>query len=139
MDKIQQNIPTVVQQDSTSITFKKLLYLMLFLIALSIYLMQRLKVPLPALINNYVNDLLCLPLTLGVITYIIRWLKKDVFFELSFVFVILLSGFYSFYFEYYLPQFNSRYTADWIDVILYFSGAFAYFFIGKMENRRFSE
>lgn len=112
---------------------------MLFLIALSIYLMQRLKVPLPKLINNYANDLLCLPLALGVITYIIRWLKKDVFFELSFVFVILLSGFYSFYFEYYLPQFDSRYTGDWIDVILYFSGAFAYFFCGKMENRRFSE
>lgn len=131
MDKIEQN--------STSITFSKLLYLMLFLIALSIYLMQRLKVPLPKLINNYANDLLCLPLALGVITYIIRWLKKDVFFELSFVFVILLSGFYSFYFEYYLPQFDSRYTGDWIDVILYFSGAFAYFFCGKMENRRFSE
>lgn len=131
MDKIEQN--------STSITFSKLLYLMLFLIALSIYLMQRLKVPLPKLINNYANDLLCLPLALGVITYIIRWLKKDVFFEISFVFVILLSGFYSFYFEYYLPQFDSRYTGDWIDVILYFSGAFAYFFCGKMENRRFSE
>lgn len=95
--------------------------------------------PLTTIINNYVNDLLFLPLTLGALTCIIRWLKKDVFFELSFVFVHLLASFYSFYFEYYLPQFNSRYTADWIDVILYFSGAFAYFFIGKMENSRFSE
>lgn len=129
MDKIEQN--------SASITFSKLLYLMLFLIALSIYLMQRLKVPLPKLINNYANDLVCLPLALGVITYIIRWLKKDVFFELSFVFVILLSGFYSFYFEYYLPQFDSRYTGDWIDVILYFSGAFAYFFVERWKTEGF--
>ena len=135
----RQNIPPFVQRNSAFIIFKKLLYLILFLIALTIYAMQRLQMSLPTIINNYVNDLLFLPLTLGAITCIIRWLKKDVFFELSFVFVLLLSGFYSFYFEYYLPQFNSRYTADWIDVILYFSGAFAYFFIEKMEYRRFSE
>ena len=134
-----QSIPPVVQRNSALITFKKLLYLMLFLIALAIYIMQRLQMPLPTMINNYVNDLLFLPLTLGAITCIIRWLKKDDFFELSFVFVLLLSGFYSFYFEYYLPQINSRYTSDWIDVILYFSGALAYFFIGKMGNKRFSE
>lgn len=101
--------------------------------------MQRLQMSLPTIINNYVNDLLFLPLTLGAITCIIRWLKKDDFFELSFVFVLLLSGFYSFYFEYYLPQFNSRYTGDWIDAILYFLGAFAYIFCGKIENRGFSE
>lgn len=132
-------MPPVVQRNSAFITFKKVLYLMLFLIALAIYIMQRLQMSLPTILNNYVNDLLFLPLTLGAITYIICWLKKDVFFELSFVFVFLLASFYSFYFEYYLPQFNSRYTGDWIDVILYFSGAFAYFFIGKMGNRRFSE
>ncbi|RDI56599.1 hypothetical protein IQ02_01158 [Flavobacterium glaciei] len=95
--------------------------------------------PLPTIINNYVNDLLFLPLTLGAITYLIHWLKKDVFFELSFVFVLLLASCYSFYFEYYLPRLNPRYTADWIDVILYFSGAFAYFFCGKIESRRFSK
>lgn len=93
--------------------------------------MQRSKLSLPVWINNHVNDLLFLPLTLGAITYIVSWLKKDIFFELSLGFVILSASFYSFYFEYYLPQFNSRYTGDVIDVILYFSGGFAFFIMNK--------
>jgi hypothetical protein len=113
--------------------FKKRLYAALSLIALSIYVMQRSGFQLPSLINNYVNDLLCLPLTLGVITYIIRDFKKDNSFELSIGFIVLLTGYYSFYFEYYLPQFNSRYTADFIDVVLYFIGGFAFFFRDKMK------
>lgn len=119
--------------------FRRLIYSVLFFIALTIYIMQRYHLPLPTFINNYVNDFLYLPLVLGAIEFLIRRLKKDSSFKLPIVFVIFLACYYSFYFEYYLPQFNSRYTADWIDVILYFSGAFAYFFCGKFENRRFLE
>ncbi|TDE06012.1 hypothetical protein [Flavobacterium sandaracinum] len=119
--------------------FRKLIYSVLFIIALIIYIRQRFHLPLPAVVNNYVNDFLYLPLLLGAIEYVIRRLKKDSTFKLPIAFILFLACCYSFYFEYYLPRVNPRYTADWIDVILYFLGGFAYFFSQKMENRRFSE
>ena len=109
--------------------FRKVLYLTMVFIALAIYIMQRLQLPLPTIINNYVNDLLYIPLVLGAIEFVIRRLKKDSSFKLPFGFVIFLAISYSFYFEYFLPKVNSRYTGDWIDVILYFAGGFVYFFI----------
>ncbi len=107
--------------------YGRIAYLAMALIALIIYVLQKQGIVLPALINNYVNDLLCLPLVLGAITFAIRRLKKDPLFTLSIVFIIVMTCFYAFYFEYYLPQINSRYTADWIDVSLYFSGGIAYY------------
>lgn len=98
-------------------------------IALTIYSMQRLNVPLPKLINNYLNDLLCMPLLIGALTFIIRRLKKDTTFTFPISFVLFIAAYYSVYFEYYLPKNNPRYTADWIDVILYFSGGISYFLL----------
>ena len=106
----------------------------MFFIALTIYIMQRLQFPLPTIINNYLNDLLYIPLVLGTIEFIIRRLKKDSSFKLPLGFVVFLACSYSFYFEYYLPKVNSRYTADWIDVTLYFLGGIAYFFIGNIKK-----
>jgi hypothetical protein len=117
---------------------RKVVYIITFLIALTVYVLQRLMVPLPTIINNYVNDLLYLPLVLGLIEFVIRKFKKDSLFKLPIAFVVFLASFYSFYFEYYLPGINPRYTADWIDVVLYFLGGFAYFFSEEMGNRKFS-
>jgi hypothetical protein len=133
MEKNRQSVFFNARKVCAVISFNKLLYFVLLLIAVTIYFMQRLQLPLPALINNYVNDLLCLPLVLGAITYVIRSLKKDASFELPIGFIVVLAGFYSFYFECYLPQFNSRYTADFIDVILYFTAGFAFFFRDKIR------
>lgn len=105
------------------------------LIALTIYSMQRLNLPLPRLVNNYVNDLLCLPLVLGAITFVIRRLKKDKLFRLPLLFVLFIVAYYSVYFEYYLPQVTARYTGDIIDVGLYFLGGIAFFlFDNKIKN-----
>ncbi|WP_243854665.1 hypothetical protein [Flavobacterium sp. 270] len=106
----------------------RIIYLLMCLIALIIYGMQKMMLPLPSFINNYVNDFLCLPIILGGISFAIRRLKKDPFFRLPLVFIICFAAYYSFYFEYYLPQINPRYTSDWIDVALYFLGGFVYFF-----------
>ena len=114
---------------------RTVVYIIMFLTALTIYVMQLLMIPLPALVNNYVNDLLYLPLVLGAIEFVIRRLKKDNSFKLPLVAVVFLASFYSFYFEYYLPTVNPRYTADWIDVVLYFLGGFAFFFSENIEIR----
>lgn len=117
---------------------RRLVYIVMSLTAMTIYVMQRLSLPLPAVVNNYVNDLLCLPLLLGAMTFVIRRFKKDNSFTFSIGFVVFLACYYSFYFEYYLPEVNPRYTADWIDVILYFSGGFVFFFSEKQKNTRLS-
>jgi len=105
-------------------------------VALSIYTMQRLNYPLPTLINNYVNDLLCLPLLLATMEFIIKRLKKDKYFKFPIGFVIFLASYYSIYFEYYLPTVNARYTADWIDVILYFVGGLTFYFSEKHKKAK---
>lgn len=100
-------------------------------VALVIYITQRLNIALPSLIDNYVNDFLCVPIVLGGILFLTQWLKKDDNYRFSFTFIIFIASYYSFYFEYYLPKDNPRYTADWIDVLLYFSGALTFFFYKK--------
>ena len=99
------------------------------LIALSVYTLQKLNVPLPKFVNNYVNDLLCLPLVLGALTLLIRYFKKDKYFIFPLSLVLFLATYYSVYFEYYMPKVNPRYTADWIDVALYFSSSISFFLI----------
>ena len=114
--------------------FRKMLYFTMVFIALTIYTMQRLNLSLPTIVTNYANDLLYLPLVLGAIEFIIRQLKKDSSFGLPLGFVIFLAISYSIYFEYYLPKVDTRYTSDCIDVILYFVGGIAYFFIGNKRK-----
>lgn len=113
----------------------KIIYSILLVIACSIFILQKAQRPLPQWVNNYWNDLLCIPLVLGALTYSIRWLKKDDKFEFSLGFVIVLSSYYAIYFEYYLPKNNSRYTSDWIDVLLYFSGGLLFYLIQKTSNK----
>lgn len=112
----------------------KILYLLLVLIAMIIYVLQRFEVALPPVINNYLNDLLCMPIVLGAVTFVIRNLKKDKTYQLSLFFVLFMAGYYSFYFEYYLPKVNVRYTADWIDVVLYFMGSIGFYYFQKRSN-----
>lgn len=112
-------------------SFNILMYLSMCIAALAIYTMQRLNMELPSLINNYVNDFLCLPILFGSISFVFRWLKKDNSFKFSLISILLMASYYSFYFEYYLPQFNSRYTADWIDIFLYFLSGLTFFFYEK--------
>ena len=119
--------------------FRKILYFIMCIAALTIYTLQRLQVSLPFLVNNYGNDLLYLPLVLGVIEFLIRRLKSDSSFKLSLGFVIFLAISYSIYFEYYLPKVNARYTADWVDVILYCVGGIGYFFIGNKRKHTILE
>ncbi|MFD2551665.1 hypothetical protein ACFSQP_07545 [Bizionia sediminis] len=96
-------------------------------IAASIYFAQRLNIPLPSWINNYVNDFLCMPIVLSISLAILRFIKKteDLFVPLP---VILgLTLYFSVYFEWFMPQVSARYTADFIDVGLYFIGALLFF------------
>lgn len=113
----------------------RILYSIMLVIAASIYVLQKLAIDLPQLLNNYLNDLLCIPLILGVLTFIIRQLKKNHRFKLPFGFIFILSSYYAVYFEYYLPKNNSRYTSDWIDVALYFLGGMLFYLYQRLKDR----
>lgn len=115
---------------------KRIIYIIMALTALSVYSMQKLNVSLPKFVNNYVNDLLCMPLVLGLLTFLIRYFKKDKYFSFPLAFVLLLATYYSIYFEYYLPKINPRYTADWIDVLLYFFSSIAFFIIQNNKRKK---
>lgn len=114
--------------------YKVVIYILMFLIAVFVFVMQRLDIRLPYLINNYVNDFLYIPLVLGGIEFIIRILKKDNSFKLPLRFIIFLALSYSIYFEFYLPKVNLRYTADWIDVILYFISGITFYYFTKKKT-----
>jgi len=115
----------------------KTLTFALSVLAFTIYVMQRLNANLPLWIDNYVNDFLCMPVVLGYLTLLFRWLKNDKLFTFSPVFILLITGYYAYYFEYYLPQNNPRYTADSIDILLYaIGGMLFYWFSLKNSNSK---
>ncbi|CAN0571507.1 unnamed protein product [Ectocarpus sp. 12 AP-2014] len=98
-------------------------YFLVFIgIASTVYIAQQFSFSIPQLINNYLNDLLCMPIVLKICQYAVRFIKKDehitIPIKISFVLTIL----YALYFELLLPKLNDRYTADFMDVVLYFIG-----------------
>ncbi len=71
-------------------------------------------------IHCYLDDLLCFPivLTLGLAAYRAVWPNYTLgFWHMAPLFII-----YSVYFELYLPQLSSNYTADFVDVLMYLAG-----------------
>lgn len=108
---------------------RKTLFYIALGIAVVIYWCQQTGQALPAWINNYVNDFLTLPLVLGICLFIARKMKRTPKLQLPLPLILIITLFYCFYFEWYLPQHNSRYTGDWIDCLLYFAGAMVFYFL----------
>ena len=121
----------------------RVLYCLMCITAGIIYYRQSLMLYLPWYVNDYLNDLLCMPLVLGLLSSTVRYLKQDSSFKFSRSFIVGQVLYYSVYFECYLPEADSRYTADWIDILLYFLGGFLFYGyqICKTPSRRirFSE
>lgn len=113
----------------------KKIYYFFFFVALSIYICQQTTFLLPSWINHYVNDFLCIPLVLGSIVFILRKWKKDPLFSIPIPTIVLVVALYAFYFEYFLPQRNPRYTADVWDVFLYVLGGILFYYIEKTQKK----
>ena len=105
----------------------RIMYCVMSITAGTIYYRESVNLSLPWYVNDYFNDLLCMPLVLGLLSFTIRYLKNDSSFHFSIFFIIGLALYYSLYFEYYLPEVNSRYTSDWIDILLYFLGGVLFY------------
>ena len=84
-------------------------------------------------IHSYLDDLLAMPVILGISLQLFRWLYRS---QASFVFttfqIFVGTAYTSFIFEVLLPRWSDRYTADLWDVICYGIGAvYFYFFINR--------
>ena len=84
------------------------------------------------LVHSYLDDLLCLPivLTFGLAVY--RWYDKN--YKLSLWHMIPVFIVYTIYFDVYLPQLSSAYTADAWDVLAYLCGLTIFdYFINRSD------
>jgi len=117
---------------------KILVYYFAFSIVLGtfIYFAQKLAIQLPRFVRFYVNDFLIIPIILIASLFILRWSRNDKNYQISIWIILYLCGLYSIIFEYFLPQFHSRYTADTIDVILYFAAGLIFYYLQKNENEQ---
>jgi len=98
-----------------------------------IYAAQQLKIVLPKIVNNYINDFLILPIVLTVCLFILRWSRGDKGYTIPIGVIMYICVFYGVFFEYLLPKFHSRYTTDFIDAFLYFLGGVVFYFLQKKK------
>lgn len=89
---------------------------------------------LPEFFSSYLNDLLCMPVVLGFCLFLIRKFSRIEQLKISLFSAFSLAAFYSLYFEIYLPDVTERYTADVLDVLLYFTGAFAFWLVQRKDD-----
>ncbi|MEJ8756840.1 magnesium citrate secondary transporter [Pontibacter sp. H259] len=87
--------------------------------------------PRPAWLQNYFDDLLCLPLVLTATLFVMRIFYGSQL-RLSGYHVAFTILYFSVAFEVFFPKFMPRYTADFADVLLYiFGGIFFHRFLNK--------
>ena len=80
------------------------------------------------LLNNYLNDFLCMPLVLKTCQYVVRYVKSDDRIKLPLPLQISATLLSIIYFEGVLPSMDVRYTTDLLDLVAYAAGLL--FFIG---------
>lgn len=90
-------------------------------------------VPVPIWASSYWADALCMPLFLSFLLFSIRKIKQTPSFYLSLNMIVFVWAYLSFTFEFLLPFFSKKYTADKVDVLIYaLGGLFFYFFQKKI-------
>lgn len=99
-----------------------------------IYTAQKLSVKLPSFINNYVNDFLIIPIVLTMCLFVLQWSRSDKSYEISLGVILYICVLYSVLFEFILPKYYVRYTADVLDVVLYFTGGFVFLVLQKKNS-----
>jgi hypothetical protein len=113
------------------IFLKKPIIWLIFATATAVYILQQLHVALPSIINNYLNNLLCMPVVLTLCLVVLQLIKKNYSLTIPIFVIASITLYYIVYFEWFLPKINARYTADPIDVVLYIIGAMVFYLMQK--------
>ncbi|MFD2696671.1 hypothetical protein ACFSQ0_01585 [Mesonia sediminis] len=111
----------------TNMSYTRRLWIVSTAIALIYLGLKASHYSLPTFLTNHLMDIVCMPVVLGIIQGVMQFVFPSFRFTVLML-VVLVVG-YSLYFECYLPQVNSRYTADLLDVGCYLigSGLYAFF------------
>lgn len=100
-------------------------YLVLSVIYLLLRILEALHINTFTLLYHYGTDLICMPLVLGLILFIGKKIKHDLRI-LPISGILLVTVYWAFYFEFYLPSKSSNYTGDVIDLAMYLIGMSAF-------------
>lgn len=103
------------------------------LIFLMVFGLQIFTDIVPKLITFYLNDFLIIPIVGLISLHVVWFLKKDQTIRLSAVTILSLVILFSIYFEWYLPKYKERYTADAWDVVCYLAGGVVFYVLQKQE------
>lgn len=110
-------------------------YLFIFVtLAAIVYVFQKVHLKLPVFVNNYLNDILCIPILLKVSQLVIRHIKSNNRLKIPISLQIFVTTLYALVFEVILPNFHKRYTSDFLDVIAYFFGLIIFQIIESSIN-----
>ncbi len=120
-------------------TIVKKYYFPVFIITgLLVYLLQRYNADIPILINNYLNDFLCMPIVLKIGLCSVRYIKSDEHIVLPLPLQIIMTFLFIIYFEVVLPSYNERYTADMLDVVAYSLGHIFFINVEGFQKENFN-
>jgi hypothetical protein len=112
------------------------LFIISVLLFLLISLRDLLNLELPNLLLFYGNDFLCMPIVLSICLIVSRSIKKEPGIYLSLFTILSLTTFYAIFFEVFLPKVGQDYTADLVDVIMYFAGGFLFYSVQNLERKQ---
>ncbi|HAS36533.1 MAG TPA: magnesium citrate secondary transporter [Flavobacteriales bacterium] len=110
----------------------------LFLVASCIFLVNRwsefygIYIPF---VNSYLDDLMLMPIVLTMALAGMRFIISSSY-RLSLWQISLSTLIFSVFFEYFIPQFDPRFTADPLDVLAYLIGALAFLLWGNASISR---
>lgn len=106
------------------------------MVFLGLQVWMELNFPIPDVLRFYLADLLCMPVVLSICLLAARFLKKDSNLELSIFSIFSLFVFYSVYFEIIMPKIHVRYTADPLDVLMYFCGSLIFYGVQTGDRKK---
>ena len=107
------------------------LFWMLVAVYISHWGWRWLSMPSPWWVQHYLDDLLCLPLVLTATLFILRFFYGPQL-RFSLYHVAFAVAYFTLAFEVLFPEFMPRYTADWVDGLLYAVGGIIFFrFLNK--------
>ena len=105
-------------------------------VAAIIYFCQFMEFGVPKLINNHFNDFVCIPIVLKICQYAVRYIKSNQELILPVFLQLCVTSIFCVYFEYVLPKYNSRYTGDSLDVVMYLLGMLFFLIIEQPSYLR---
>ncbi len=127
-------IPLPQDQDNM---YKK--YYIAFGFGIILYILQVLAkfnhISLPLWYVNYAADLVCLPLILSITLVLIRKIKRWPYFYLTNGMLLVALSYTSILFEWILPRYFTKYTADIVDVFMYTIGLIIFYFVQQRLKR----